>query len=431
MTGLPDFIPQTVPAVSALAQSIAPFDPQLPAPYRFDDVGTRLFPLPADRDQLQQVCDHFINNIAITNNLPFRINPIQSLVLMEILSYPKMYSAGPGHDKYGYSTQNEFLFAIPVALWNQSPIPYPTAVGLFIPFLFVDNDWSMIAGRDIAGFPKVQGHFDVPQSIGSVYPTKIEARVLDPFNPNTESKFDPVLEIAAKTQARAAIARPANPFGDLEPRQAWPYGPLNTLYGEDADRHDLTPVSQQIYDLLLESAGVQTANYSLKQFRNGQDPGKADYQSILESRMTLSNFGQPGAYANTKIQLHGYDSLKIADTLGLQLNAGVLDPFMQLRFQASFEFEIIRNLYARCGDSVESGRSRSCRTLFKDGAKAAAMLIKGQLAVTKNVGKNLAEQRFHPRYYANDLAQAGNNAIRYGTRVSELTLEGMSHLFRR
>jgi len=431
MNGLPDFIPQTVPSVANLALPNAPFDPQLPAPYRFDNVGSRLFPLLADRNRLQLVCDHFLNNIAIANNLPFRINPIQSLVLMEILSYPKMYSAGPGHDQFGYSTQNEFLFAIPVAYWNYSAIPFPTAVGLFIPFLCVDNDWSLIAGRVIAGFPKVYGNFDLPKQFSSIYPSKIEARILDPFDPNTESKLDTVLEISARNQQRATIVPPISSLDDLEPRQIWPYGPLDTLYGENAVRHGLMPVSDEIYQLLLESAGAQTSNYSLKQFRNGEDPGKADYQSIVESRMTLSNFSQSGVYTNTEIKLHNYASLNIAESLGLEMNGGTLDPLVQLRFRAGFDFEVVKSLHTRCGEFTGTRRSRSCRSLFKEGAQAAAKLIKGQLTVTRNIGQKIAEQRFNPRYYVEDFAKAGDNAIRYGTKVSQLSLEGLSHLYRR
>jgi len=403
MSSLPDFISPP----SAL-------DPQLPTPYGFEDVATRMFTLLADKQKLQTVCDTYFNNIAVAKNLPFRIKPIQSLVLMEVLSYPKMYAGGIPGRQFGYSTQNELLF--------------------FCPFLFVDNDWSLISGRDVAGFPKCEGKFQLPPSFSSAFPTVVDARVISPLSSTTESVFRPIIEIQPVPIATSMMSKAAPPtdslkgLTELEAKTVWPYGPIDKLYGPEAVR-GLAPVSDDIYQLLLSSAGINTVNYSLKQFRDAMNPAKAAYQSILECEARLTNFDDLGTYSGANYKLHSYESLNIAKALGIPLNGDEIDPIFQIRFKANVDFKAERNLYSSCSAQTATTQ-RSCTDIFSDSLDLTRGLINQQLSVTESMIETMANGQCHPSHYSDDIGSAVSNQATYCAKIGELTLEGLSHLFR-
>jgi len=427
MNGLPDFISQN----PRLIQQIPPIDAQLPPSYGFDDVGIRLFPLLADMGRLQKICDYFLNDVAAANGQTFRIEPIQSIVLMEILSYPKMFSRVPEQQALGYSTQNEFLFAIPVVYRNKFGIPL--AVGLFLPFLCVDNDWSLISGRDVVGFPKVYGDITVPKVFASAHPLKVDARVLKTFDPGSESKMAPLLEIedslaGASPMMALEPVDPAFVLTDLDPKTVWPYGPLDRLY---SPTEGLLPVTEAIYNLLLQSAGIGVRNYSLKQFRDAKDTGKAAYQSIVESELVLEGFDSVGQFVNTNIKLHEYASIRLIEAFGLQLAGNFLKPIYQIRYKGDFSFNILDSLFTSCGQSSGHAGDRSCLDLLGSGAALTCGLVRRQLDVARRICETAANGRCHPQYFADDLQLAGRNAVSYCSRMSELTVEGVSHLFRR
>jgi hypothetical protein len=422
MSSLPDFI--SPPSAQ---------DPQLPTPYRFEDIAARMFPLYANKQKLRTICNTYFNNIAVAKNLPFRIKPIQSLVLMEVLSYPKMYAGGLPGQQFGYSTQNELLFSIPVVYWNHAAIPYPAAVGLFTPFLFVDNDWSLITGRDVAGLPKCEGRFQLPPNLSSVFPSAVDARVISPFSPNTASEFKPILEIQPRPIATAMMGSKAAPdlkqdLTELQPETVWPYGPLERLYGPEA-LEGLESVSDDIYQLLLASAGFKSVNYSLKQFRDAMNPGKAAYQSILECDAKLTNFRDLGTYDGAQYKLHSYDSLNIAQALGIPLNGDEIDPIFEIRFKLDVDFKAERNLYSSCSAQTATTQ-RSCTDIFSESLNLSRGLIRQQLSVTESMIGTMADGQYHPSHYSDDIGSAVANQATYCTKIGELTLEGLSHLFR-
>ncbi|MEJ2273024.1 MAG: hypothetical protein P8Y01_00365, partial [Woeseiaceae bacterium] len=95
----------------------------MPPPYSFDNVEFRVFPLLADKNKLQKICDRFINDVPAPHSLPFKIKPLQSLVLLDLLYYPKMTSTYKDQPKLGFSSQSESFFAIPVVKTTPNGLP--------------------------------------------------------------------------------------------------------------------------------------------------------------------------------------------------------------------------------------------------------------------------------------------------------------------
>ena len=350
MTGLPNFIVQNPPLG----------DPQAPPPYRFEDVGIQIFHVSADGAKLEAICEDFLNTIAAQNNFPFRIHPLNGsspgVVNVELLRYGRMYSTAPGHEQMGYSSQNELLFSIPVVFKNLFGVPL--AVGAFVPHICVDEALSMITGREVVGFPKVDGRFQVPDEIWEVSGCKVSTLATHTYSPNSPIEFLTLLE----TNVAAA---PVSPWSSLIPaaqaclgdngvlpddlaRPLWPFGPIDQLYGQDAQ----FAVDERVLHLLKQSAGMNLTNYSFKQFRDAEHPHRACYQALVEGTTDVYQFGSGGLLPDAEITIHEYDSIKIIEQLGLDAQGTTINPLFGFWYRADFTLKDLKNLTTTCGTSV-------------------------------------------------------------------------------
>jgi hypothetical protein len=425
MSDLPDFIPQ-VPASDAHAA----FDPQLPPPYSFDNVQFRVFPLLADKSKLQAICDRFINDVPAPLSLPFTIKPLQSLVLLDVLDYPKMTSAYPGQSELGFSSQRESFFAIPVVKAGSNGVPID--VGLFVPYIFVDNDWSLISGREVVGFPKVNGRIEMPtQQTGAGSGAGIAIRALDQFASGTQSSVQTLVEFESDPIPFAR--QPASSLTDLGDDTVWPFGPLDRLYGARSSELGLEPVDDAVYQLLLQNAGLDigVSNYTFKQVRDAEDPDKAAYQQILECEMRMHKFGALSPLSGTKLKIYDFDTLNVGELLGVSSNAVSISPLLQFGHSADMTYAVKQTVYKRCGAAVSLPPDKSCVQLFGEGYKLAKKTAKKQAKLAGNMAQTMAHGRLHPSYYAEDIRAATINLADYSAGVWDLTIQGLGHLFRR
>ena len=95
-----------------------------------------------------------------------------------------------------------------VQFWDLIWLPVPAMIG-FLPYIYVDNVWSLIAGREISGFPKLLANFEIPspQTNPPLQPYPIEAYTLafQYFGPNAHPQMVNFLTIEALAAAQANI----------------------------------------------------------------------------------------------------------------------------------------------------------------------------------------------------------------------------------
>jgi hypothetical protein len=154
-------------------------------PFNFKDVIGRVFPLKADLRRLERFCDSFLNSLMRANGKEqHEFRPAVPYVLLAVLHYGQMFSAEPdGRDTSddlfqrhqlppqsnqprAWASQNEVAFLVPVewyqkenARWVFHDWAYAT------PFIFVDEDYSLMLGREVYGWPKLAASFS-PQPEG-------------------------------------------------------------------------------------------------------------------------------------------------------------------------------------------------------------------------------------------------------------------------
>ena len=250
-------------------------DPEIPPPYKFPGVTIMSFQLPAKLANLQKLCNRLLN-IGSLADRGFEYRAFTDFVDMEIVTYPKMIFDQLPYSQWGYATQQELYFRFYVWRFNLFggllfPELFPQ---LYFPFIYVDNSWSMISGRNVIGYPKVMAQFNPTPMLGA-NPLQITASALamETHSPNTELKMHPIVEI------NPSHAAPALPDG------IWPW------VGLAAQDRILDPNLQQQSRSFLAEGPNLFSTVQLKQFRDL--PTGACFQAVVETPFTPSNIGVP------------------------------------------------------------------------------------------------------------------------------------------
>src|SRR5580658_2143512 len=119
-------------------------------PFLFNGMSARIFPLRANLDSLQQLCDGYLNFVPEEVGR-FRVS--LPYVYLMVLDYGQV--AEPAAQA-GWFAQLEVFFSVAVEwykLVNGQWVFHDWAV--ITPYIFVDDDFSVPLGRTIYGFPKV------------------------------------------------------------------------------------------------------------------------------------------------------------------------------------------------------------------------------------------------------------------------------------
>ena len=119
-------------------------------PLVFRGVSARIFPLRANLDTLQQLCDGYLNFVPREAGY-FRV-PLP-YVFIVLLNYGQMSEAVM---RSGWFSQIEVYFGLPVEWYKLVDGQYVFHDwGVITPYIFVNDDISVPVGRTVYGFPKV------------------------------------------------------------------------------------------------------------------------------------------------------------------------------------------------------------------------------------------------------------------------------------
>jgi hypothetical protein len=287
-------------------------DPEIPPPYRFPGITIMSFQLPATLANLQAFCDELLN-IGSLADRGFEYRAFTDFVDLEIVTYPKMLFDQPPFSNMGYATQQELYFRFYVWKFNLIggllfPDPFPQ---LFFPFIYVDNSWSMISGRNVIGFPKVMAQFRPTPMLGAnPFQITASALVLKSFSAASQLDWQPIVQINPRKGVAALKA----------PKGRWPWVGL-AVKPNIADPHLKVQSSAFMADLPSMFSTVQ-----LKQFRDL--PANACFQAVVNTPFTPSKIGMPKALPPVTITVNSYATLDIPGALGFA-SATPLQPTLQ------------------------------------------------------------------------------------------------------
>ena len=277
-------------------------------PVELRQVRFTSFLFDADTAALQGVCDRYLNE---PSGGGVRYRPLLPRVVLGVADIGRVFPIQSPDERKGWVSEIDVAFWMPVA--RQSKIlglSFTEEVAWFLPYVFVDNAWAVAAGREVYGFPKELGQFQVPRGPADPAVVTVDTLALEHFDPEAEARVRRLLELRRTD---------AGHVGD--PHQTW---------------HQIEEVFEDFLHVLLGSGGVSLPGFGLlvqafefvthrevpmvflRQFRDVADGRRACYQAVVEAPARVLQFRDagrlPGEYRLTVNEL---ESHPVARDLGL------------------------------------------------------------------------------------------------------------------
>jgi Acetoacetate decarboxylase (ADC) len=310
----------------AMVQFIMRADnPEVPPPYDFPNMTIMSFRLPATVANLQNLCDQWLN-IGSPQRRLFEYRAVAGFVDMDIVTYPKMLFDQAPYNSWGFATQQEFYFRFMV--WKHESISgvlFPVAIPEWtFPFIFVDNSWSMISGRNVIGFPKVMAQFH-PTPVHNPNPFNIEisALALKTHSAATQLDWQPIVAI-----------KPDKGTSPL-PVGNWPWLEIGSL---------AYPTLQPYLQAFLATIPTAFSTIGLQQFRDASSQTDACYQAVVATHFAPYQIGTPTALPAATVTVNQYASLDIPGSLGFPAGTP-LQPMLQYAVTVSMKASGATNLF--------------------------------------------------------------------------------------
>ena len=317
-----------------------------PPPYEFRNVTMRFFPLRADIGKLRHFCNQYLN-LMPPEIAEFR--PSMPYVFLQLVNYGEMSAEARSA---GWVSQNEVLFSIFLDWYRKDEsgnYQFQRSASV-APFIFVDQEASQASGREVYGWPKMEG-----------WPSEID---LWPHTPDDRS--DPILRISANIfpevfqgsriekevvlsidyEEPPSLTRvPPAMRGRLNPVSVFADALANGIHvwahmvdtatafpwrGYDPDTFREMP---QKFAKILESfsqPSSATHTVNMKQFRDARYADAICYQAIVDSQMELMTYHAGGLLGDEnllrgdpssgyRIRIHKFPTLPVVETLGLEV----------------------------------------------------------------------------------------------------------------
>ena len=357
-------------------------------PFVFNRLSARVFPLRAQLDTLQRVCDDLLNFVPpqagyFRASLPY--------VYLMVLDYGQIAEAAA---RVGWIAQIEVFFMIPVEWYKWVGGKWEFHDWAVItPYVFVDDDYSVPLGRTVYGFPKVLAKVNkmpsawVKNATAPVTLVSLSTNVFPQAYVGTNMETRTFLEIERDTASGMQI--PFNPAGGMMP---WTIA-SNLAQGfagfsRDASRlaqsmriSSVNPTDPGVFSAMLArmapwfrpgGAGFVQNSINLKQFRRSNKPDQICYQSLTNGCMEMKAFnggGLLGEYSTMlgdlsgghSIKLYDYPSLPIIRTLGLEVHrqwdgphgkVAELEPVLPFWIDVDGQYDAGVNLAWRTNDGI-------------------------------------------------------------------------------
>jgi len=317
-------------------------------PFVFNGMSTRVFPLRAQLDTLQRVCDGYLNFIPPEIGY-FRV-PMPYVFVM-VLDYGQVAEAVA---RIGWFAQIEVFFMLPLEWYrrvNGQWVFQDWAV--ITPYVFVDDEFSVPLGRTVYGFPKVLANVMLTKSewiknaTGPVTLARMETAIFPETYAGAQIENRVFMEVE-----RATISNLRMPLDAASPVMPWSI--MSNLaeaaagFTRDAtwlaQAMRMSPVNpgsdpQTLPQMLMRmmpwfapgGSGFVQNSINLKQFRRSNEPTQFCYQALTNGRMetkAVNGGGLLGEYSvmlgdlsgGHTVRLYDYPSLPIVKTLGLEVH---------------------------------------------------------------------------------------------------------------
>ena len=254
-------------------------------------------------------------------------------------------------DNIGYVSELCTCFWLITMAVRRGPIPVPEYLGLYVPYIFVDNQYSAIGAREVYGFRKSLGEFQMPKDFSKPDRFSTSTLAFKTFSPDTKAQMQELVELLR-------VDRP-DQEGDrhqFEGHQEFFPHLIRTMLGQEAETvfHE----GSEAVNALDFEPKVSVPVSFVKQFRDVEHSEQASYQAIVEAHSRLLSIPKVGLLPSEY-----HLSVSHADSHPIDVDLGV--PAEGLTAQMAFWSEF--DLLVETGKAIQSwpslGDNRGCLPL--------------------------------------------------------------------
>jgi hypothetical protein len=284
-------------------------DPVWPTPAELQEMEIHGFMLRAERGALQRLVDARFN---APSEGVLDLRPLP-LVLVSFGYYGRGTSRVPEFRRRGIVSYSEVATWLFLSVAREVPGLLPKgSLVVTIPYIYVDDDMALVAGRELYGFNKRMGTISMPSRPGEAAHYRLSTR-------------------GFRHVAPEALAEPLEPIEVLrtdKPSHEVASGPLESLGGLLRSARVLMVGGGPLLVGLGRSLGsTRVRSVLLKQTRDPREPERASVQQLLCVDSLIQRMeGQllPGDY---EVRLPASASEPVASELGLKERQPALTAF--------------------------------------------------------------------------------------------------------
>ena len=261
-----------------------PGDLFAPAPYRVETAVFDGFVLDSGYDQLNALLAQQLGSVT---DGECRFVALVPCVILTYISIARSFSLTEDKSQTGYYLENDLMCWVVVAQFRRRAV-LPERVGLYAPFVWVDQPAALVEGREGFGYPKGFGTISIPAA-GAATEFRCDAYTF-PGDPSAQLEVRTVNRIAPADGVRPAPDReldaetPRSPQSD-DIVERWTTADqardaiLARLVDNPSTHHfapDLPPI-----DLTRAFARSPWLTFLMRQFRSAASPADAVCQEIV------------------------------------------------------------------------------------------------------------------------------------------------------
>jgi hypothetical protein len=289
-------------------------------PFLQKDTFLSAWLLGSDRGAQQRLLDRAFNEPS-GGAVDYRA--LTSHVLLSFANIAQISSLDPRDRGYGYTQEVDTVFWILAGAYQGGELD---RLVFYCPYIWVNSALALVAGREVYGFPKAIGWANVPTSPHDAGPFWTEGLVIPHRSPTTPVSRERIFTLTRDPEAAPSALSFEGHQGVLAAAAL-----LIKLFeaGVEAPRELLAT-------LLADLVSIKVPVLFLKQLRDFATDDRASYQAILEANASVTELRGAGLLSvGWDFALQQYDSLRVADTLGLAPRQSI-----DLGFWVDFSFSM-------------------------------------------------------------------------------------------
>jgi hypothetical protein len=288
-------------------------------PFTFPDVTQQVFPLLADRAQLERFVESYAN--APLSSTGLRFEPFGSYVYMQVNVFgDQLGTMWSSTNNIGWWAEREVIFSVPVKWYKDGEL---VSLALLTPFVYANNGRAVITDREVNGRPSVAATIERPPDAWLTRSGPAEPRTML----RLAAEVFPALNLRQKAEHRTLLeidghdVLPYNAdVGWRMVAQTWGRQLVDDLkrkaYERARRRREVDDAKALAFELFAHGLPVNSVVF--KQYRDAADVDRACYQAAVHTTRSITSiYDMREIEQAVHVRIRQFPGHPIVEALGL------------------------------------------------------------------------------------------------------------------